>query len=88
MAGDRRPLADVARSPRRSHVSRGSSAMVVVDKMATTSAAAAPVHSPAMAPCLTREPAAVDRPARRADASPVATGAHSASSTPRVTAAS
>ena len=62
--------------------------MVVVDKVATTSAAAAPVHSPAMAPCLTREPAAADRPARPADVSPVATGADSASSTLRVIAVS
>ena len=40
--------------------SRGSHAMVAVDMAAKTSAAVAPVHSPAMAPCAAREPAGTE----------------------------
>ena len=62
--------------------------MVAVDSTEITSAAAAPVHRPAMAPCRTREPVRGVPPARRVTATPAATGAPTASSAPRTIAAS
>jgi hypothetical protein len=62
--------------------------MVAVDRAETTSAAAAPVHRPAMAPCRAREPAGIEASARRAAARAAATGAYSASSAPAPIAAS
>src|SRR5579863_1046175 len=62
--------------------------MVAVDRTATTSAAAVPVHRPAMAPCPILETAGRERSTLRAAASATSTGAHNPSSTPRAMAAS
>ena len=59
--------------------------MVAVDSTATTSAATAPVHSPAIAPCPIRDQ---EGRARLAATSPATTGAHPASSMPATNAAS
>ncbi len=59
--------------------------MVAVDSTATTSAAATPVHSPAIAACPIREQ---EGRARLAATSPATTGAHPASSMPATIAVS
>src|SRR6516225_1227754 len=62
--------------------------MVAVDRAATTSAAAVPVHRPAIAACRAREPARLEPPARRAAASPATTGEQTANTAPTVIATS
>ena len=88
MAGNRRPLADVACSPLPKPRLAGQQRDGGRGQGGNNQRGGRSVHSPAMAPCLTREPAAADRPARPTDVSPVATGADSASSTLRVIAVS